>query len=1799
MAISWICLIIINAFIQDIVLGIWQTSPMEPPNFIVEPPSLIYFSNTTGTLINCQGQGNPQPNVTWLLHNDRVVTDIPSLREMRPNGNLYFPPFPEQSYMPEIHAATYKCALENPVGRIVSRESRIKAVMSKSYELSVQNAFALQGNVAEFKCQLPELTSEHLVKTWFKMEDSRMEVGQSTPIHPGGRYVISLDGTLLIHDVVPEDTFDRYFCQVVNKYTGDQLVSQSAKIVVKQPTEDMAPIIKHHTEHIHVKVNQEADLICSAEGFPPPTYRWFRKSQDNLQEISMESLTVHPYQSLLHIIRVPMSDSAITYECVVSNKLGQDKRQISLSATLPFAVSAYPLKQVVDSGSTAVFNCTTQGTSIQPLFSWLKDGSPIRGFGRHEISQKGNHLTIHNVMKEDKGIYQCLARDPETDETAQSSVLLLLGAVSPELMETFHEQITRINGFLSLRCTASGNPPPRIYWYLDGGLILPQGDYVFGSYMHVDGNVVSYLNVSVADVLHGGYYTCLARNILGLKSHSAMVKIYGDPIARPPSNLTVRSEDDAYLQCPVAGYPIIRTAWQKDMITIPNNPRHTLFDNGTLFIRSTQDTVDSGLYVCTKITDRGQSATGHLYLRIMKPPVVTPFQFTKDLQESERAQVSCTIKSGDLPMEFVWRKDNRIVLTDSEIELQNFKFSSTLLFSNLKPKHAGIYTCIVSNSVASSNYSALLNIKVPPKWIVEPEDTSVLDNQLTIINCQAEGYPEPRITWTRVSDNQLLQSLNHFSESAISILGNGSLAIRVTANSNEDNYTCTANNGIGNQLTKTVSLKVHIPAHFKEKSINKSGVVGSRVVLTCEAEGSKPLNIEWSPSVENINTRNTNKGIISELHLSSLHSSQTGIYTCMATNSYGYDHMTINLVVREPPESPKQLDVVDAGTRWLEFRWDSVKAHVTHYVLQMCINLCSDWSNYTIGGSLSYTKISYLKPATQYTTRVIAVNDFGSSNPSPNNTVTTLEDEPSAPPNNVEAIDIDTHQVTIRWKPPDKDTWNGQITCYKVSYADVNEITEVFTKTTLGYERCEIRITNLKPFTTYRIAVKAFNSVGPGPDSDFIRITTNEGVPEEPPQNVQCSPLTAESLRMSWDPPPIQSHHGTILGYKIHYKKVNPKSGSFVLNEMKKTTNLETNLHALDKYTNYSVRILAYTKVGEGVQSNPVYCLTEQDVPGPPDNVKALTVTSSSILVSWMQPKHPNGVIIKYTVYVKHNKIVEKEIVFGDKSTKIEVRRLKEFQRYEFWVTASTVVGEGQPSFRVNQSPNSRAPARVASFGEHVNTVVGSTCMIECYKVGMPTPGIVWKKPDDIETKVLSDGSLSVGPVVDKTYSGNYTCHVENIFGRDQISYTVNVLYPPLPPEFSVDPVSTSAIRVQWKPVKQPDAVTTAYVLNYHTGNDQQQSVDVDSDRFAYTVERLKCGTKYAITMQTVNTVGMSNVGRVVEVFTKGGVPKEPDKDTVLSVNSTSVTLTFGSWPTQMCSIHSFTCQYAANGRGGGWVKFPRQKLIGGDTFTIGQLQPATVYTVRVVVHTEAGDTQWEHRFATRTKTGGIVSLDLYGDEGGFDDEDELGIPSFAQMHKYVPAASALVCVVSFCVCICVVVQRRKKDGAQYSQRRRASSAAGRKCSYEADKQVEYATSTLQRSKRDDSADKMFMGGGGGGGKSIDYDVCPYATFSVMQTTPSGSRTPAHHRALSQTDCYETPDHVVHGLPIDKSYEISYISNQQTLPLTSAKSSVSRKAMTPVHFLTDMDDEQCRKMMASNTVRKQSSESRGARRHYN
>lgn len=47
--------------------------------------------------------------------------------------------------------------------------------------------------------------------------------------------------------------------------------------------------------------------------------------------------------------------------------------------------------------------------------------------------------------------------------------------------------------------------------------------------------------------------------------------------------------------------------------------------------------------------------------------------------------------------------------------------------------------------------------------------------------------------------------------------------------------------------------------------------------------------------------------------------------------------------------------------------------------------------------------------------------------------------------------------------------------------------------------------------------------------------------------------------------------------------------------EYKKTTGLEMKIHGLEKYTNYSIRVLAVTNAGEGIPSPYIHCTTAED----------------------------------------------------------------------------------------------------------------------------------------------------------------------------------------------------------------------------------------------------------------------------------------------------------------------------------------------------------------------------------------------------------------------------------------------------------------------------------------------------------------------------------------------------------------------------------------------------------------------------
>lgn len=113
---------------------------------------------------------------------------------------------------------------------------------------------------------------------------------------------------------------------------------------------------------------------------------------------------------------------------------------------------------------------------------------------------------------------------------------------------------------------------------------------------------------------------------------------------------------------------------------------------------------------------------------IIGAPVIESFSFPKFLEEGSRAKILCSVIKGDPPMTIRWLKDGRVLgsvlstnnmptsASSSSSALPSMngisistldEFSSAIILSKVSlSHHRGNYTCIASNSVSSTNYTA-------------------------------------------------------------------------------------------------------------------------------------------------------------------------------------------------------------------------------------------------------------------------------------------------------------------------------------------------------------------------------------------------------------------------------------------------------------------------------------------------------------------------------------------------------------------------------------------------------------------------------------------------------------------------------------------------------------------------------------------------------------------------------------------------------------------------------------------------------------------------------------------------------------------------------------------------------------------------------------------------------------------------------------------------------------------------------------------------------------------------------------
>ncbi|KAL1500781.1 hypothetical protein ABEB36_006226 [Hypothenemus hampei] len=1718
-------------------------SDLQGPVFIIEPAHRVEFGSATGGRADCTGHGSPPPDIEWVLNDGTPIQQIPDLRLIYPNGSLVFPPISNDRYRHDVHTTTYRCKLKNTLGVVLSREVHVKAVVKQKYDIQVHDEYVITGNTAVLKCKIPGYVSDYvMVTSW--IQDESVNIYPNTDI--GGKYVVLGNGDLYISNAGPGDGYKNYACRTVHRLTGElQMSTYPGRIIVTEPKGNVQPRIT--IEKFNVKrtvAGDDVTLPCVAQGHPIPSYYWKKENQARVGPVPLGERFSLLSAGLLRISKVRLEDRGI-YVCYANNSAGEESVRVTLEVTAPLSAHLQPQMLVVDVGKDASFQCVTNGYPVSQIM-WIHNGKPVAPDNRVEVQNEPPRLTIHHLTKDDRGMYQCFIQN--NWDQAQAIAELNMGDAGPELTYRFAEQTLQPGPTVSLKCIASGNPPPQFTWHLDGFPIPDSSRFLVGQYVTIQDDVISHVNITNIRSEDGGEYSCTAHNSMGKVTHSARVNVYGLPYIRQMSKVIGVAGSSLVIKCPVAGYPIESVIWERDGQILPVNARQRVYPNGTLYVEHTQKGEDAGTYTCQAQNRQRNSARRDVEVQVIVPPKILPINAMTDLlREGMRAAITCQIMEGDLPITFRWERNGKTIINNAALGTvvrRIDEYASSLVIDQVSSQHSGNYTCIAQNVAGKEKYVVPLTVNVPPRWTTEPVDSSVAADQEAMLHCQADGYPMPVITWKKAVDEQPGEYKDFQYEPNVQQYQNGSLGFTHISKENEGQYLCEAKNNIGAGVSKVIFLRVNAPAHFTQKSKQIQVVKGEQAHLQCSANGDVPMQITWkvggqyiSKDVDgrySIREQALADGMVSELGIERTIRQDTGIFICSASNSYGSDAMNIQLIVQEIPEPPRNVRVIDQQSRSIGISWTypyAGNSPITNYVVQYKPG-SEAWpsqpSRITVPGTQTTAALSNLMPSTVYHLRILAENRLGLSEPSQTVQVNTLEEEPSGAPVDIRAEAKTSTELVVTWEPPPRETWNGNLLGYHVGYQEDTDGVSL----SYQYKSVEVRqhfggeaiLQGLAKFTTYRIIVQAYNSRGPGPASEPVSARTLEDAPTLPPENVQCSVLNAQSLHISWEPPLPVGRNGNIQGYKVTYHSVgewydNDDQQTKIINNIQ----LRTTISGLRKFTNYSITVLAYTGSGDGVRSSPVYCQTEEDVPSAPAEIKAVLSGPNRILVSWLPPKFSNGPLTGYTFYMSVLEDGQEEGTHKralNPSTEMhEVVRAHDSSTLQFRVTASTKIGEGDSTRVITVTPSKNVPARIASFGREMVSAWKQNVYLHCKKVGLPPPNAVWRLNDaPLEVggrRAIHSNSTLVIKDIQSVDQANYSCSVENIHGKDEIVYGLKVLVPPEAPELSVVEAFTDSLQLKWADHSNGGSPILGYVINYKRDRGDWEELQIAARTDEHMLRNLWCGSRYLLYITAFNRIGTGLPCDIVTAHTKGTVPVQPKQSQMLTTNATVATVWLDSWGDGGCGISHFAIFYRPT-RHGTWTAASNHVKPTERIYSVTDLYPATEYQIKVTAYNNAGETDALYNFTTLTFAGIVPETSPPVSHNS----SEQSI--YLNAKVLVPILSSL--VISMAI-FATLLYRRKRLTDRSSQNNATMGES----------------STMAQMQNKQNRDQQYLAVRGAGGicgrgqdqldvedaykpDSSDYieDICPYATFQLTKTS-------AYSESSYSGNVYSGPYHSVRG----------------------------------------------------------------------
>ncbi|XP_064031487.1 receptor-type tyrosine-protein phosphatase S isoform X9 [Pogoniulus pusillus] len=559
----------------------------------------------------------------------------------------------------------------------------------------------------------------------------------------------------------------------------------------------------------------------------------------------------------------------------------------------------------------------------------------------------------------------------------------------------------------------------------------------------------------------------------------------------------------------------------------------------------------------------------------------------------------------------------------------------------------------------------------PPVFIKKPVDQIGVSGGVASFVCQATGDPKPRVTWNKKGkkvNSQRFETIE-FDESAGAVL-----RIQPLRTPRDENiYECVAQNPHG-EVTVHAKLTVlredQLPPGFPNIDMGPQLKVVERTrtaTMLCAASGNPDPEITWfkdflpvDPSASNGRIKQLRSG---GLQIESSEETDQGKYECVASNSAGVRYSSpANLYVRVRRVAPRfsilpvSHEIMPGGN--VNITCVAVGSPMPYVKWMQGAEDLTPEDDMPVGRNV--LELTDVKDSANYT--CVAMSSLGVIEAVAQITVKSLPKAPGTPV----VTETTATSITITWDSGNPDPVSYYVIEYKSKSQDgPYQIKEDITTTRYS-------IGGLSPNSEYEIWVSAVNSIGQGPPSESVVTRTGEQAPASAPRNVQGRMLSSTTMIIQWEEP--VEPNGQIRGYRVYYT-MEPDQPVSNWQKHNVDDSLLTTVGSLLEDETYTVRVLAFTSVGDGPLSDPIQVKTQQGVPGQPMNFRADAKTETSIVLSWSPPRQE--IIVKYELLYKegdHGREVQKNF---EPATSFTLEGLKPNTEYVFRLAARSALGLG------------------------------------------------------------------------------------------------------------------------------------------------------------------------------------------------------------------------------------------------------------------------------------------------------------------------------------------------------------------------------------------------------------------------------------------------------------------------------------------------------------------------------------------